>query len=102
MPAETDTPQLESGDKSEREIDLRISPSHVTIYSNSAAIGMSFFDFRLAFGETHPESTPQKVVINNSATVIMTPEHAKRLANVLGKNVQQYEERFGKIREMPE
>jgi hypothetical protein len=101
MSAEADNPQAKGGGKTERAIELRRDEHHVTAYSNTAAVAIGFFEIRIAFGEI-VQSGPEKLVLDNNVTVIMSPEHAKRLVTVLETNVRQYEERFGKIRDMPD
>ncbi len=101
MPIEVEKVKNEGSDKPMRTVEMRQSATPSVIYSNSAAVALGFFDVRIFFGET-VESTPEKLVVESSVTVIMSPEHAKILSTVLANNVEQYENHFGKIRELPE
>ena len=62
-------------------------------YSNLAIISHSRSEFIIDFATVLPGL--QKPEVSNR--IIMTPEHAKRLLNALGDNIQKYESQFGRI-----
>lgn len=68
----------------------------VTVYSNSVQLEVSPWDFKFVFGEIK-EASPIKLSIRDLIGVYMSPQHAKVFADVLNKNLKEYEEKFGKI-----
>ena len=67
------------------------------IYSNLAIIAHSTSEFVFDFVRMMPGVNKAKV----KSRIVMTPEHAKRLAMALQDNLMRYEAQFGEIR-MPE
>jgi hypothetical protein len=65
-------------------------------YANSIQVKMSVWDFFLVFGTIHQDSAEQ-VDIENFQGVYLSPQQAKALWNVLGHNLAQYEQTFGKL-----
>jgi hypothetical protein len=65
-------------------------------YANSVQVRMSVWDFLLVFG-TMIQDNPQEVTLKNFQGVYLSPQQAKALWNVLGHNLQQYEQTFGAI-----
>lgn len=66
-------------------------------YANVAQIELGFYDIRISFGEKKkrvPEITDEDIDVR----VIMSPQHAKEFANLLIRNIKQYEEIFGEIK----
>jgi hypothetical protein len=63
-------------------------------YANSVQVRMR--DFLLVFG-TMSQDNPQEVTVRNFQGVYLSPQQAKALWNVLGHNLQQYEQTFGSI-----
>ena len=66
-------------------------------YSNLAIIAHSSSEFVMDFVRMMPGIAKAKV----KSRIIMTPEHAKRLAMALQDNLMRYEAQFGEIR-LPE
>ena len=66
-------------------------------YSNLAIISHSTSEFVLDFVRMMPGVNKAKV----KSRIVMTPEHAKRLALALQDNLMRYEAQFGEIR-LPE
>ena len=66
-------------------------------YSNLAIIAHSTSEFVIDFVRMMPGVTKAKV----KSRIVMTPEHAKRLALALQDNLIKYENQFGEIR-LPE
>ena len=61
-----------------------------------AAAGSIAVSLILAFGIVHQE-TPDQVTIENNHGIYLSPQQAKALWNMLGQNLAQYEQAFGKI-----
>ena len=77
------------------------SPRYVEAYSNNLGLAANFYDVTLIFGQVvvSPEGKP---VVENSAAIAMTWEHAKALAAGLSKAVEAYEkEQASTIRKTP-
>ena len=66
-------------------------------YSNLAIIAHSTSEFVIDFVRMMPGVTKAQV----KSRIVMTPEHAKRLAIALQDNLKKYEAQFGEIR-LPE
>ncbi len=65
-------------------------------YANSVQVRMSVWDFFLNFG-TMTQMQPEEVLLRNFQGIYMSPQQAKALFNLLGHNLQQYEQAFGQI-----
>lgn len=65
-------------------------------YANSVQVKMSVWDFQLIFGTMQQESASE-VSLRNFQGVYLSPQQAKALWNVLGHNLAQYEQTFGKL-----
>jgi|ERR1700693_76515 len=84
-----------------------------SIYANSARVLLSYNDVKIYFSETSPEPgtqmllTPGEISTNPNAMaiericMILSPEFARSLYEVLGTSVEKYEEKFGKLRPKP-
>jgi len=64
-------------------------------YSNLAIINHSVSEFIVDFINVMPGTPKAKV----KSRIILTPEHAKRLAKALDENVKRFEKANGKINE---
>lgn len=67
------------------------------VYANLAIIAHSTSEFVFDFVRMMPGVSKAKV----KSRIVMTPEHAKRLALALQDNLMRYEAQFGEIR-LPE
>jgi Protein of unknown function (DUF3467) len=76
------------------------APDLPLVYTNSARVSSSFFDFRIIFSESR-QTGPSEVTTTAHVAVIMSPEHAKALADALNTTIEQYEAQFGKLRPLP-
>lgn len=65
-------------------------------YANSVQVKISVWDFQLVFG-TVTQSSADEVNLLNFQGVYLSPQQAKALWNVLGQNLAQYEQTFGKL-----
>ncbi len=72
------------------------SESYREEYANSVQVRMSVWDFLLVFGRLTQDSAEQ-IDIHNLAAIYISPQQAKALWNVLGHNLQQYEQTFGAL-----
>ena len=66
------------------------------VYSNLAIINHSPSEFIADFIQMMPGVPKAKV----KSRIILTPQHAKRLAKALVENVAKYEEQFGEIKDL--
>ena len=78
------------------EFKLTKSPEYRDSYANSVQVRMSVWDFQLVFG-TVAQSSANEVDLLNFQGVYLSPQQAKALWNVLGQNLAQYEQTFGKV-----
>lgn len=66
------------------------------IYSNLAIITHSQSEFVIDFIKLMPGVPKAKV----KSRIVLTPQHAKRLAKALAENVQRFENAHGKIKDL--
>jgi flagellar protein FlaG len=78
--------------------DLQVtqSPDYREGYANSVQIRVSIWDFYLAFGIAQQDS-PDRVDFKVTQGIYLSPQQAKALWNILGQNLANYEQTFGKI-----
>jgi Protein of unknown function (DUF3467) len=86
---------------SEQEVRQKIkqSPDFKFIYANHSRVASSFYDLRVFLGQSNITPTGQ-ITIEEDICIIMSPEGAKGFAENLLKTLLQYEQTFGKTREM--
>ena len=91
-------PQSQSPNVSQDQPEIRLSKTDAyrDSYANSVRVKMSVWDFQLIFG-TMQQDSPEQVNLNNFQGVYLSPQQAKALWNVLGHNLAQYEQTFGKL-----
>ena len=65
------------------------------VYSNLAIINHSVSEFVIDFISVMPGSPKNKV----KSRIIITPQHAKKLAKALNDNINRFEENFGSIKD---
>jgi uncharacterized protein DUF3467 len=70
------------------------------IYTNTARVTSSFYDVQIVFSEVR-QTGPSEVTTRAHVAVVMSPEHAKALAEALNTTIEQYEAQFGKLRSVP-
>ena len=78
------------------EIRLNKTEQYRENYANSVQVKMSVWDFQLIFG-TMQQETAAEVVMENFQGIFVSPQQAKALWNILGANLAQYEQTFGKL-----
>ena len=84
------------GDTPKKEQKINIELDEKTAegtYSNLAIINHSISEFIVDFVTIMPGAPKAKV----KSRIILTPEHAKRLHQALGDNIQRFEQANGKI-----
>ncbi len=64
-------------------------------YSNLAIINHSVSEFVIDFVSIMPGSPKNKV----KSRIIITPQHAKKLAKALNDNISRFEDNFGSIKD---
>jgi len=74
------------------ELDEKIAEG---IYSNLAIINHSVSEFVLDFVSIMPGTPKSKV----KSRIILTPQHAKRLAKALNENIKRFETAHGEIKD---
>ncbi len=82
-------------------VQLSQAPEYRDTYANSVQIRVSVWDFHLVFGQANSES-PDQLSIQNHQGIFLSPQQAKALWNVLGQNLQQYEQAFGELNLEPQ
>lgn len=91
-----------------------ITPAELpSLYCNNARVLISYNDVRIYFGETVavPRGplflTPGEVTQSQADTamericLVISPEFARALYEVLGESIEKFEARFGKLRPKP-
>lgn len=86
----------QQNEQTQPEIRLTKTDQYRDSYANSVQVKMSVWDFQLIFG-TMQQDAPDYVNLNNFQGVYLSPQQAKALWNVLGHNLAQYEQTFGKL-----
>ncbi len=80
-----------------QQLDIELSEEIAEgIYSNLAIITHSQSEFVLDFIKLMPGVPKAKV----KSRIVLTPQHAKRLAKALAENVQRFENTHGKIKDL--
>ena len=70
-------------------------------YANSVQVRVSVWDFQLVFGMAASEA-PDQVTIRSHTAIILSPQQAKALCNMLVQNMAQYEHAFGALNLEPQ
>jgi hypothetical protein len=68
------------------------------VYANSATVSETFWDITLIFGEVIPSPGQNTAVVEDRVGVTMSWEHAKALCEVFKRQVDDYERKFGPLR----
>jgi len=72
------------------------SDNHLTLYVNHSLLGMSPWDIQMMFSILEAGMSGNSQV-NQVATIVMSPQHAKAFHQALTKNLEVYEKEFGVI-----
>ncbi|HEV8641379.1 MAG TPA: DUF3467 domain-containing protein [Methylomirabilota bacterium] len=75
------------------------APNFISLYTNDTQVQVSPWDVRLIFGEISepPTSERPEVVIKATGEVRMSPQHAKRILQILADTLATYERSVGPI-----
>jgi hypothetical protein len=73
------------------------SPNHQTLYVNVTEFGMTPWDLHIMIGNVHVGQF-QSIGIEETAEIIMSPQHAKAFMLALTANVNAWEEAYGAIK----
>ena len=76
-------------------IDLSHS-QHARFYANHVAVQVTFFDFRLLLSTVHVENGT--LIADETLNVLLSPEMAKVLKDVLENSLQQFTALYGPLR----
>lgn len=79
-----------------QQLQFKESPDYRERYSNSVQLRVTTWDMALTFGTMKGEAP--EMYIENFERIILSPQQAKALANVLSENVRSYEATFGEIK----
>jgi hypothetical protein len=82
-----------------QELETAKSEKFFKMYTNAANLEMTPWDFTLLFGEL--KKTGDKMIVEHSIGIAMSPQHAKALAGMLVTQVKEYEKQIGEIK-MPQ
>src|SRR5690242_19045509 len=77
-------------------LELEKSSTFCRFYANNAQIEVTPWDFRLIFGELI-NTGANKLKVEQSVAIVMSPQHAKALLSILATNLREYEGKIGKI-----
>ncbi len=82
--------------ENKKNIDIEINDQVAEgVYSNLAVINHSPSEFIVDFIQMMPGVPKARV----KSRIILTPQHAKRLANAISENVTRFEKQFGEIKD---
>jgi len=82
--------------KQENQLNIELDEAMADgIYANLAIINHSVSEFVVDFINVMPGTPKAKV----KSRIILTPQHAKRLAKALADNIQKFEEAHGDIKD---
>jgi Protein of unknown function (DUF3467) len=86
--------------KEVRSFTFRRGADFHVIYANSVRFATAPWDFSLVFGQTIVDKIDD-VYIEDKVTVTLSPQTAKAMADILNRNLADYERQFGEIRYTP-
>ena len=75
------------------------APTFASLYANDTQVETTPWDIRLVFGEISESPTVDRprVVVKQVGEVRMSPQHAKRITQILVKQLEHYEKTLGHI-----
>jgi hypothetical protein len=82
-----------------QELETVKSEKFFKFYTNAANLEMTPWDFTLLFGEL--KKSGDRMTIEHSVGIAMSPQHAKALAGILLTQVKEYEKQIGEIKLPP-
>jgi hypothetical protein len=96
--------EKESGRKAPRQLNAIRSkaPQFLNTWANSANVTISFFDIKITFGVVeNVDESRSEIHIQDAASISMSPEHAKAVAELLSSHLDLYEKTYGALRHTP-
>jgi len=90
----------ESPTKEIRSFAFRRGADFHVIYANSVRFATAPWDFSLVFGQTIVDRIDD-AYIEDKVTITLSPQTAKAVADILNRNLADYERQFGEIRYTP-
>ncbi len=84
----------------ERVSGIRREGDSPVVYVNSAQVRVGAYDFQLVLGQT-AGMADKTLIVNNLVTVVMSPQHAKALSDLLSDHIRLFEELMGTIQVGP-
>jgi hypothetical protein len=100
QPEETASPDEETIVRPMSGIPFKRGPEFRVVYANSVRFAAAPWDFSLVFGQTIVDVVDD-LHIEDKVTVTLSPQTAKAMADILVKNLHDYEAQFGEIRYNP-
>ncbi len=73
----------------------RVAPDARNLYVNSTEFAITPWDIQMQLNHVHAEASA--LIIEQVATVSMSPQHAKAFAIALASNVREWESNYGEI-----
>src|SRR5215208_2538311 len=90
-----DTEARPEGEKRKRpQLDMTHSEDVPLFYANNVATKLTPWDLTMNFGII-TDTKPGRITVKDTATVVMSPQHAKVFSQLLTRNIEKYEKRFG-------
>ena len=100
QPEETSTADEEALMRPMHPLPYRRSAEFRVVYANSVRFATAPWDFSLVFGQTIVDQIDD-LHIEDQVTISLSPQTAKAMADILNKNLADYERQFGEIRYTP-
>jgi hypothetical protein len=82
----------------EQQLETTESPTFQSVYSNSANLEVTPWDFKFVFGALKSQGAGKPPKIENRLEVVMSPQHAKALLGIFTTHLQEYEKQVGEIK----
>ena len=84
-----------------RKVERITSVDAPAIYANNVSLRTNLWDIRMEFGEV-VEASEERLLIRDTVTVLMSPQHARIFAELLARHIRDYEAKFGPIPRPPD
>ena len=82
-------------------VEIVAEPPIPSIYANSSRMMHGIYDFRLVFSENMMRGDFSFVQVDR-VSVVMSPQHIKKLVRTVMEKLAEYEQKFGPIPEEPD
>lgn len=64
-------------------------------YINAMAVSASYYDFQIVCSNNVLDTATKTMYNRELCDIIMSPQHAKELCNILSNYIKEYEKKFG-------